>query len=166
MSTTKAKDVENTEIPSCMIYVDKEGNWFHNGAPIVHREVLALFYKSLDIDEQGRYIIKLANQICCLDVEDTPYIIVRTDFIYRSSHGETDRFALRINDDTEEDLALETLWIGPEHVLYCQIRKGRFKARFSRPAYYQLSEYFQEEPETGRHFLALNNKKYYLEKTP
>ena len=146
-----------------MIYVDKDGNWFHNGAPIIHREILALFYSSLDIDERGRYTIKVADQVCCLDVEDTPYIIVRTDLISGSSHGEKDRFVLRFNDDTEEELALETLWIGPGHVLYCKIRGGRFRARFSRPGYYQLAQYFQEEPETRRYFLLLNNKKYYVE---
>ncbi len=146
-----------------MIYVDKEGNWFHNDAPIIHREVLALFYESLDIDEQGRYIISFKGQICRLDVEDTPYVIVRTDFVSGSSHGEEDRFVLRFTDDSKEDLAPETLLIGPEHVLYCKIRGGKFKARFSRPGYYQLAQYFQEEPETGRYFLCLNDKEYYVE---
>lgn len=149
-----------------MIYVDKEGNWFHNDAPIIHRELLALFYKSLDVDEQGRYIIRFKQQVCLLDVEDTPYVIVRTDFVPASAPGDQDRFVLRLIDDSEETLAPETLWIGPEHVLYCKVRDGTLKARFSRPSYYQLGQYFQEEPETGRYFLSLNNTTYYIEKDP
>ncbi len=163
MSARENKGGGHKELPPCMIYVDKEGNWFHNDAPIIHREVLALFYESLDIDEQGRYIISFKGQVCRLDVEDTPYVIVRTDFVSGSPHGEKDRFVLRFTDDSKEDLAPETLLIGPEHVLYCKIRGGKFKARFSRPGYYQLAQYFREEPETGRYFLCLNDKEYYVE---
>ncbi len=163
MSARENKGGGHKELPPCMIYVDKEGNWFHNDAPIIHREVLALFYESLDIDEQGRYIISFKGQVCRLDVEDTPYVIVRTDFVSGSPQGEKDRFVLRFTDDSKEDLAPETLSIGPEHVLYCKIRGGKFKARFSRPGYYQLAQYFQEEPETGRYFLCLNDKEYYVE---
>jgi len=143
-----------------MIYVDKEGRWFHKGAPIIHRGLLALFYKSLDMDEQGAYILKLEDQVCRLDVEDTPYVVVRTDFISGSADGDKDRFVLRLIDDTKEDLAPETLSIGPDHVLYCKIRGGKFRARFLRPSYYQLARYIQQEPDTGRYFVCLNNKKY------
>jgi hypothetical protein len=166
MSAGEDKGRGKDEIPPCMMYVDKEGNWFHHGAPIIHRELLALFYKSLDVDEQGRYIITFKDQVCCLDVEDTPYVIVRTDFVSGSSRGGKERFILRLVDDTEEILAPETLWIGPEHVLYCKIRKGKYKARFSRPSYYQLAQYFQEEPQSDRYFLCVNDKKYYVREDP
>lgn len=165
MSDGEDKNLANDEIPPCMIHVDREGKWFHNDVPIVHPELLALFFKSLDVDVKGRYIVTLKDQICRLSVEDTPFVIVRTDFVSDSSQREEGSFVLRLIDHSEESLDPETLWIGPGDVLYCKIRKGRFKARFSRPAYYQLAEYLQEEPETGRHFLLLNNKKYHLEKT-
>jgi len=109
--------------------------------------------------------LSFKDQVCHLDVEDTPHVIVRTDFVSGSSHGEEDHFVLRFTDDSEEDLDPKTLSIGPGHVLYCKLRNGKFKARFSRPGYYQLAQYFQEEPETGRFFLFLNEEKYYVEKT-
>lgn len=148
--------------PPCMIYVDKEGSWFHKGARIIHRELLLLFYQCLCVDDQGHYIIKFKNQVCRLDVEDTPFVVLRTDFLRAGGDGATERFILHLVDDTKEELAPETLTIGPDHVLYCKIRGGKLRARFSRPSYYQLAQYVEEEPETGRHFVCLNNKKYYL----
>jgi hypothetical protein len=150
------------EIPPCMIYVDKDGKWFHKGAPIIHRDLLALFYKSLNVDEHGQYIIKFKDQICRLDVEDTPYVVLTTDFVPDPSHEEKDRFVLNLIDDSQEDLVPETLWIGPGHVPYCKISGGKFKARFSRAAYYQLTQYLQEDPVSGQYFISLNGEKYYL----
>jgi hypothetical protein len=153
----------NEDIPPCMIYVDKDGNWFHNGAPIIHRDLLALFYQSLDVDEHGQYLIKFKNQICRLDVEDTPYVIQAIDFVPATSPGEEDRFLLHLIDNSNEDLAAGTLSVGPDHVPYCRIRGGKFKARFSRASYYQMAPYIQEDTKTGRYFIALNEKKYYFE---
>ena len=153
---------ENPEPPPCMIYVDKDGAWFHKGAPIIHRELLLLFYQCLSVDELGRYIIKFNDQVCRLDVEDTPFVILSTDFVRAGAEEEKNRFILHLIDDTKEELALETLTIGPDNVLYCKIRNGKFKARFSRPSYYQLAQHVEEEPGTGRYFICPNNKKYYL----
>ena len=162
MSGRENKHLGHEEIPPCMIYVDKDGKWFHKGAPIIHRDLLALFYESLDVDAQGHYIIKFKDQVCRLDVEDTPYVILATDFVPSPSHGEKDRFLLNLIDDSREDLVPQTLWIGPEHVPYCKIRNGKFKARFSRGAYYQLARHLEQDPESGQYFLGLNHKKYYL----
>jgi hypothetical protein len=156
---------EGRQPPPCMIYVDKEGAWFHNGVPITHRELILLFYESLSVDEGENYIIKFKNQVCRLDVEDTPFVVLRTDFIRGGNEAEIDRFVLHLTDDSKEDLDPETLFFAPNHVLYCKIREGRFKARFSRPGYYQLAEYVKEEAGAGLYFLSLNNKKYYLRKT-
>jgi hypothetical protein len=163
MSATEDMVHDNKDIPPCMIYVDKEGKWFHKGAPIIHRDLLALFYQSLDLDKNGEYIIKFKDQICRLDVEDTPYVVQRTDLVSGSSPGEEDRFVLLLIDHSEEDLVPETLSVGPGHVPYCKIRGGKFKARFSRASYYQIAPYIQEDTETGQYFLALNEKSYYFE---
>lgn len=80
----------------------------------------------------------------------------------RGQEHEAFPFILHLIDGTKEELAPETLWIGPDHVLYCKIRGGKFKARFSRPSYYQLARYVYEEPETGRYLVCLSTKKYYL----
>jgi hypothetical protein len=155
---------EGADIPPCMMYVDKEGAWFHKGAPIIHRELLVLFYRCLSLDEKGRYIIKLKDQVCRLDVEDTPFVILRTDFVPARRGGGAERFVLHLIDQTKEDLVPESLSIGPDHVLYCKVKGEKFPARFLRPSYYQIAEYIEEEHETERYFLYLNKKKYYIEK--
>ena len=163
MSAGEDKNGGYDEIPPCMIFVDKEGNWFHDGTPIIHRQLIADFFKSLDIDKDGRYIVRFKDQLCRLDVEDTPYVIVRTDFEPASSHEEKERFVLSFTDESKEYLDPLTLSVGPGHVLYCRIRDGKFRARFKRSAYYQLAQYFQEEPQKNRFFLRLNDEKFYLE---
>ena len=157
---------QGADIPSCMMYVDKEGAWFHKRAPIIHRELLVLFYRCLSLDEKGRYIIKLKDQVCRLDVEDTPFVILRTDFVPARRGGGAERFVLHLIDQSKEDLVPESLSIGPDHVLYCKVKGGKFTARFSRPSYYQIAEYIQQELNTDRYFLYLNKKKYYVEKRP
>lgn len=162
MVAKRHRDQGRVEPPPCMIYVDKEGAWFHNGAPIIRRELVLLFYQALHLDEQGRYIIKLKDQVCRLEVEDTPFVVLRTVFVPACGDGKTDRFVLHLIDNTKEDLDPDTLSIGHNHVLYCKIRGKNFTARFSRPGYYQLAQHIQKEPDTDRYFISLNHKKYYL----
>ena len=153
---------DREKVPSCNMFVDKEGRWFHKGAPIIHSALIALFYQCLDVNEEGDYLIRLHGQVCRLDVEDTPFVIVRTDFVAGASPGEKDCLLLRLIDDTEEALDPETLFVGADHVMYCRIRDGKFRARFLRSSYYQLAEHIDHEPETGKYFLLLNTRKYYI----
>jgi hypothetical protein len=90
-------------------------------------------------------------------------VILRAEFSGAGGDEERDCFILHLIDDTKEELDPETLSIGADNVLYCTIRAGKFPARFSRPSYYQLVKHVEEEPETGRYFLSLNKKQYYLE---
>jgi len=163
MVEESGKGPQGSEVPPCMMYVDKEGAWFHKGAPIIHRELLVLFYQCIRLDEEGHYIIRFKDQICRLDVEDTPFVILRTDFVPPRHDGEAERFVLHLIDQSKEDLVPESLSIAPDHVLYCKVKGGKFTARFSRPSYYQIAKYIQEESETGRYFLCVNKKKHYIE---
>jgi hypothetical protein len=47
--------------------------------------------------------------------------------------------------------------------LYCKIRNGKFRARFSRPSYYQLAQHILEDPESGRFYLSMNGNTYYIQ---
>ena len=168
MSTTDAVDnkSENAQgedgIPSCLIYVDKEGRWFHKGAPIIHRGFLLLFYQSIRMDEQGRYLIEFHDQTCVLQVEDTPFVILRVSFVPRGGSEDREHFMLHLIDGTKEALNPQTLTVGDNNVLYCRIRNGQFKARFSRPSYYQLAQHIQEDQESGRFYLSLDGNTYFI----
>ncbi|MBN1906551.1 MAG: DUF1285 domain-containing protein [Deltaproteobacteria bacterium] len=144
-------------IPPCMIYIDKDGKWFYNGAEMINRAIVLDFYSHLTIDDSGIYIIKRGNETCFVEVADTPFIVTRVDF--EKMEG-VERVHLFLIDETEETLAPETLIIGNENILYCTIKQGLFMARFSRAAYYQLASRIKEEGD--KYYLPLNNKKYLI----
>ncbi|MFC1534896.1 hypothetical protein ACFL7M_16200, partial [Thermodesulfobacteriota bacterium] len=147
------------DIPPCLIYIDKEGRWFHKGAEMIHREIIRHLYEHMEIDPRGRYIIDLRGDRCYVDVEDVPFIIRRTVLKVTDQAGNS-RIILYLSDDGQEDLSPETLYVGNDNVIYCRVKGGAFPARFSRAAYYQLAEYIEEENE--RYYLPLNGKKYFI----
>jgi hypothetical protein len=148
--------LKSEEIPPCFIRIDKDGKWYHRGAEMIHRPFIRLFYQNLKRDEEGRYIIEWNGERCYLEVEDTPFV-VRTISQEQDAAGDR-RFMLTLTDDSDEPLAPETLFVGKENVLYCLVRGGEFRARFSRPAYYELARHIVEKD--NGYALALNGKLY------
>jgi len=144
-------------LPPCFIFIDKEGRWFHKGAEMIHRDIVRLFYENIAVDSLGRYVVRLGNESCYLEVEDTPFVVQR---VRLQDNGGSQDLWLFLSDDTEEALDPETLFVGEENVLYCTVKQGRFSARFHRPAYYQIAE-FVEEDEAGFH-LPLNGRKHFI----
>jgi len=147
------------DLPPCLIYIDKEGHWFHKGVEMVHREFIRLFYMHMEQDEQGRYIISWQGEQCYVEVEDTPFVVWRV--VFENKKGLTEsRFILYLSDDSREDLVPESLSLGHENILYCKVKDKAFPARFCRAAYYQLAQYVEEEQ--GKYFLSLQGKKHLL----
>ena len=149
--------MDDQDMPSCFIFIDKEGRWFHKGAEMVRRDIVRFFYERIGMDSLGRYVIHWGDEACYLDVEDTPFVVQK---VRLEEDGGIQDFRLFLSDDTAESLKPDTLFLGEENVLYCTVKHGRFPARFHRPAYYQLAEFVQEEE--GRFYLSLNGKKYFI----
>jgi hypothetical protein len=147
------------DLPPCLIFIDKEGRWFHKGAEMVHREFIQLFYENMELDDVGRYIITIGNDRCYVEVEDTPFVIRQVRFEEGEQEG-LSRCMLYLSDDTWEMLRPDSLFIGPENVLYTRVKEGAFPARFLRPAYYQLAQNIEEED--GTYVLPLNDGKYVI----
>ena len=145
------------DLPPCLITIDKEGRWYHKGAEMIHREFIRLFYENMELDSRGRYIIDWKGQRCYVDVEDTAFVVRRVAYQEKVDDGGNERFILSLSDDTQEDLVPETLWVGRDNVLYCSVKNRSFPARFTRAAYYQLTEYVEEED--GAYCLVLNGRK-------
>lgn len=135
---------EQEYTPPCNIRIDKEGIWYYQGAEMFRREFVNYFYQNLHLDETGRYVIILPDDRCYVDVEDAAYIVNAVDYL-KTENGKGTGINLRLCDETREMLDPSTLWIGPGNVMYCQIRGDKFKARFSRAAYYQLAEYIDHD---------------------
>jgi len=154
------KDMNETgkgDLPPCMIFIDKEGRWYHDGIEMIRRTFIRFFYKNMALDSQGRYVINWNGKQCQVDVEDTAFVIRRV-LCQDGKQGQDARFVLYLSDDTQEDLIPETLFVGKDNVMYCRIKKSIFPARFNRAAYYQLAQYIEEGK--GNYYLPLNKKKY------
>src|SRR5713101_2959413 len=120
------------------IYIDKEGNWYQDGIPILHRWTYLYNNKLLRRDEEGRYYIDEGRGRVYAHVEDTPYVVKMID-------KRTDGLYLILNDETEEKLNFNALWMNEENIPYTEVKNGEFEARFSRPAYYEFTKYLIQE---------------------
>jgi hypothetical protein len=145
------------DIPPCLIYIDKEGRWYHEGAEMIHREFIRLFYNNMELDSHGRYVIDWKGQRCYVEVEDTAFVVRRVVWQDKGKEDGNERFILSLSDDTQEELMPDTLYVGRDNILYCGVKNRTFPARFTRAAYYQLAEYVEEE--NGTYYLPLNGRK-------
>ena len=149
--------IDQEYFPPCLIYIDKEGRWYHEGAEMIRRDFIRLFYRSLELDSRGRYLISWNGERCYVEVEDTAFVVRRVVYEEGGESGRG-RFVLNLSDDSTEDLSPETLFVGRDSVLYCRIRESAFPARFTRAAYYQLARYIEESG--GTYYLPLNGKRH------
>ena len=85
--------------------------------------------------------------------------MVRSTLLETSEDSGFLRFVLILSDDSREELAPETLYVGLENILYCKVKGHSFPARFSRAAYYQLAEHVEKD-KGGTFFLPLNGRKH------
>jgi len=147
------------ELEPCGVHVDENGDWFHHGNRIFRPEILEALYAKLDQLPAGQFILSDFKGCCLLDVADTPFIVSRVD-LERDNSG-TERIIIRLkNISRAEVLDAGTLATGRGNVLYCRVLGGRFWARFSRPAYYQLAEFVRED-DTGQSFyIELNGSRF------
>ncbi len=148
------------DIRPCNIRIDKEGKWFYMGIEMIKKEIINDLYRYLDRLEDGRYILNMNGQRCIIEVEDCPFVVVGVNIIEKRDKSPS-AYILKLNDDGTEELIPETLFIGKENVPYCMVKRGRFQARFSRPAYYQISSKIEERG--GIFYLPLKDKRYMIE---
>lgn len=135
------------------IYIDKEGNWYQDGIPILHRWTYLYNNKLLRRDEESRYYIDEGRGRVYAYVEDTPFVVKMID-------KRNDGIYLILNDETEEKLDFNALWINEENIPYTKIKNGEFEARFSRPAYYEITKYLKQEGD--RFYIELDGIEYPL----
>jgi len=147
----------------CEIWIDREGNWYHRGAPMERADIVGHLCRHVGKDRgTGRFVIRMGKQECYLEVEDTPLVITRV-LREGGEPGDAARFVLSIKHlDETEPLDPTSLWVGKENVLYCIVRPEGLPARFLRPAYYQLTEFIEEDPIDGGFYLPVGESRYYI----
>ena len=132
--------------PYLRLVIDKDGRWFQNGVEIVHPEIYRYFCQSLEKTSDGMYRIRCDREICRVEVEDAPFVVVRV------RQDDSHVLWVELNDGTSEPFQPERFWIGVENVPYVEIKDGAFHARFSRSAYYQLAEHIEADDEEEETF--------------
>ena len=132
--------------------IDAEGVWFHEDEEVTHPRILAELREALGADADGYYLSAGPVRVP-VEVADTPFVVVRVE-------PEGGDLALVLNDLSRETLAPETLRFGARGAPYCRVKGGRFEARLSRAAAYQLLE--RVEASTCTPSLVLGDRRYPL----
>ena len=136
----------------CRIRIDKEGKWFYEGCEIINPLVLRAFCNALETDEDGSHRIVIGDELCYIEVEDTPFVIsaIRGD----------PAIGLYFRLNTLETFPLDPtkLCIGQDNILYATLENG-MKVRFNRSSYYSLA-LMMEEDENGMIVLKIRDIKY------
>jgi len=103
----------------------------------------------------------LGNERCYLDVEDTVFVV---EAVYKTKNPYDcqEQIEILLNDGRCEKLEMNSLYIGRENVLYCQVKEGKFTARFSRKSYYQLAEFIEQSENDAEFFIKINGEKYFI----
>jgi len=142
--------------PTRVIRFGKDGRWYANDEPIGNRRINVRFSRCLQLNKNGQYELVVGKDRTTVQVEDTPYVVTG---VTRTPESE---FVIRLNDNSQETLAPETLTVGDKHVLYCMVKGHNFSARFLRRAYYQLAEYITEGPRGATYVLRVRKSTYQI----
>ncbi len=146
------------ELEHCGIKIDENGEWFYEGSRIFRPEILETLHEKLQLLPTGEYVLADLNGRCLIEVADTAFVVSRVD-LERDSGDERIRIGFK-NILRSEILDPRTLETGKDNVLYCRVGDGRFPARFSRPAYYQLADFIQEDESGLGFFIELGGQRY------
>ena len=134
--------------------ITRDGEWLHEDTEVTHAGILADLRCNLRVDAEGHYLAVGPLRVP-VEVEDTPFVIVRVE-------PEGDRLVLTLNDLSREPLAVETLRFGEGGVPRCGVKDGRFEARLSRAATYQLLQRVEYDEQGGAAVLILGGARHPL----
>jgi uncharacterized protein len=123
-------------VESGTISFRRDGHWYNDDERIENPRIAMLFSQSIRRNPDGSYFLQVAEERAPITVEDTPYVVTTIEDDGRGG------IVIVTNDDAREALDAATLEVGADNVLYCRIKRGEFRARFLRTAYYHLADYF------------------------
>jgi hypothetical protein len=130
-------DAEIEKLRRSGIRLDAEGRFWHEGQEVTHHGLRAAFFRWLDRNPDGRWVLRLdEKRFVYLEVDDAPFVV-------RSLRWEGDRALAVLSDGSEEPLDLSSLRL-QKGVAYATV-KGRFPGRLSSAAWATLGERLVEE---------------------
>ncbi len=134
--------------------VDRDGGWFHEDEEVSHEGILSSLREGLQVDSSGHFL-QLGPVRVPVEVEDAPFVVVRFE-------AEGEGFAIWLNDGSREALDPASLALRQGDVPYCRVKDGRFEARFSRAAAWQLLQRVDTPPGGGPPTLVDSGRRYPL----
>ncbi len=134
--------------------IDRDGAWFHDDAEITHEGILANLRDGLQVDAQGHFM-QVGPVRITVEVEDAPFIVERVEV-------EGTGLAATLNDMSREPVALDTLRVDERGIPRCRVKNGRFAARLSRAATYQLLQHVAAGEAGARTALVLGGRRYQI----
>lgn len=120
--------------PYLKLFINKDGKWFQNEKEIIHAEIYKQFNGMLEKMPDSGYRVRMGREVCKVEVEDAPFVVLTTGM-------DQNKLLIELNDGSSEIFNPHEFWIGDGNVPYCIIKNGKFHARFSRAAYYQIAKY-------------------------
>lgn len=124
------------------IKLDAEGKWFHNGKPFLNKKIIDFFNRSIDITEDGIYVVSYSDYVHPIVVEDVPVFINGIMIDYKDTDKESVQIAL--SSGQVEILDVSTLYF-KDNALYCRVMNGKFPAKFKRSPCYELLSRVEED---------------------
>jgi hypothetical protein len=121
-----------------MIRRDAEGRWFEGAEEVTNQAIARAFDRWLDRAEDGRYILKNSINWVYVEIEGPPLFV-------RTIDVQEDGIDLELSDETKERLDPKTLRQDGEGALWCDVRKKRMPARFTRSAQHALAPILDED---------------------
>jgi hypothetical protein len=129
----KLTEAEIEKLRQSGIRLDADGRFWHEGAEVTHQGMRAAFWRWLDRNPDGRWVLRLdERRFVYLDVDDVPFVV-------RSARWEGGRAIVRLSDDSEEELDYPSLHLNANGQPYCTV-KQRFDARIATAAWNTLAE--------------------------
>lgn len=122
--------------------MDAEGRFFYEGDPVDNPRISALFHRSIERTPGGTFLLHVGPFTYPIEVRDTPYFVHKV-----TVEKKTSQVHIELSDGSAEELDIESLRYVKDRGFYCRVKNGTFSARFSRPAYYTLAEFVEEEGE-------------------
>lgn len=135
--------VETWHPPHCGdidIRIARDGTWFHEGRPIVRRELVRLFSTILRKDADGYHLVTPAEKMR-IEVEDAPFLAV---LLRIEGEGRNRRlvFTTNVGDETvagaENPIRVETDPVTEQPAPYVHVRCG-LEAKIARAVFYELA---------------------------
>ena len=123
------------------ITLHADGKWTHEGCDFENPRIVDAFSRGINRTEGGTWVIELGRFTYPIRVEDAGFFVERVDL-------SADPPQLTLSDETTEPLDPTTIHYASGGRLYCRVKDDTFRARFKRPAYYTLSEHFEERDGT------------------